>query len=215
VKRLIVVASMAAGLLRAGTLTPVGPFSGSLSENFDEFAAYKDGGPNGVASLGVMGGAATFTSDNGSAFWVYDTSDSSWGLDSFGTATVHSSPHGIGIWRYSYLMDGTLTFVNPVSEFGGYMAGDPGDGSDTEMLFFDVNGVQIGGASDIQHGDSSMLWYGFSSDTPIGSVEWVGGAAPVLDDLQANAADSTPEPSTMALGAFGLLAAGFLRRRRG
>lgn len=53
-----------------------------------------------------------------------------------------------------------------------------------------------------------MAWQGWTSSTPIGSIEFTDAYAPVMDNLQINA---VPEPAS--LGALALGVAAFLKRR--
>ncbi|MGB9620641.1 MAG: PEP-CTERM sorting domain-containing protein, partial [Armatimonadota bacterium] len=58
---------------------------------------------------------------------------------------------------------------------------------------------------------SALTTLGFTSLDPYFDEEWEYSFGPALDDVSVTA---IPEPATLALVGLGLIAAGFLRRRR-
>ena len=190
-------------------LTSVGPFTGAYSEGFEEFNNYSSGPYD---SFSIMGGAATMSSTTDSnLLWVYSPGTvADWGLGTYGFAQVHSGSNGLGLFSTDTNGVVTLTFANPMSEFGGYFADSSPQYPDASVLFYDVNGNQLGGVQTLTNGSNVLSWLGWSSTAGIKTVRFSDGFAPAMDDLQANPT-AAPEPLTFCLVLAG--AAAVVRRR--
>lgn len=198
----LVAASMAA--FGAAQINLIGPFSGGMSENFEGFPNYGNGGF--YTNLGIMGGGATM-STTGGQMAIYQPGTADFGLGDKGLATVTSPVKG---WGQDFQGSTTITFGTPVLRFGGnwnyaYLGG----WSDVVRLsFYDTGGNLLGNASFTDPRDNVMRWHGWdASGMGIKSIV-VSGDYTVADDLQA---DVVPEPATLAVIGAGVA---FLARRR-
>jgi hypothetical protein len=190
-------------VLMAGTasaaIVPTTPFTGDLYEGFEN-----------VGSMGshpgpypIMGGGATFNDLLANSLMVANS--------------LYSGISGLAVYPWNgNLMGGSVTgwaaiaFETPVSKFGGYL-GSADDLSGGYVTFKDANGVPLETQS-LQLPMGDWAWYGWESDTPIGSIEIYGATNPgfgvTYDDLVAT---TVPEPASMALLGMGVLA--LVRRR--
>ncbi|HLO40826.1 MAG TPA: hypothetical protein VK176_07365 [Phycisphaerales bacterium] len=193
-----VAAAMGLASTAMAGVTPVAEFNGTLSEGFE--AISMPGGYPGPMS--IFGGQAT----------LVDT------LANFHVITfVWSGPAGDLLPYNGNLMGGCVagstlfTFATPVAQFGGYLStvGTQGGGT---VIFRDVNGDEIDTLS-LDITPTQWTWNGWSSTTPIGSIEVIGANIPMVstqfDDLQVT---FVPAPGAGLLAGAGLIAAG--RRRR-
>ncbi|RYG33404.1 PEP-CTERM sorting domain-containing protein [bacterium] len=209
IRSLLLVTSLAAISASASAqLASVSPFTGDLSEDFDSYStgAYD-------AGLSIMGGAATVTSLDGDANYVWYSGG--WFLVDKGNASSRSGEQFYGLnKRRAQGSYSTVSFADAVSSFGGYfnVAYEPSIAPSNllSLTFFDVDGFQIGATQDVaMASDLSYTWVGFSSTQPIGSVR-IEGDYFVGDDYVAT--NAVPEPASMA--ALGLGGLALLRRRR-
>jgi uncharacterized protein (TIGR03382 family) len=210
----------AAGTVTAGTVTPINPFNGQMTETWEQFQNYQQNpnfyedatGP--VTIFGGKGIISTQFSGQGGIMAIYEPSQgATFGLADYGSAQVHDGTKGMGIDTSA--IPTTIRFTNEVVEFGGWwgcagFSGDPNNPSPIRFSFFDVNGALIDNAT-VNYSDptatGTLMWAGWSSTTPIKSIEYFGDFV-VNDGLQAN---KVPAPGALALlGLSGLVA----RRRR-
>jgi hypothetical protein len=179
-------------------VTPIAEFNGTHSEGFE--AISPPGGYPGPMPL--FGGLATMT----------DT------LANFHVITFIWSGGGGEVLPYNgNLMGGCVAgsalfnFSTPVTQFGGYMTTVGVQGGGT-VVFRDVNGDEIDTLS-LNVTPTLWTWNGWSSTTPIGSIEVIGANIPAVstqfDDLQVS---FVPAPSACALAGMAACAMG--RRRR-
>jgi hypothetical protein len=187
----------AAGMASAG-VTPVGEFTGDLSEGFENI--FPPGGYPGPIPL--FGGEATMD-DTLAHFCVI--------------AFVWSNPNLGEVFPYNgNLMGGTVAgstifeFQTPVKSFGGFLTTvgfDPGG----SVVFRDVQGATIDTLSATIE-PLLWTWQGWTSDVPIGSIEVIGAGVPgfstIYDDLQVS---FVPAPGS--LGAL-IVGVGLASRRR-
>lgn len=195
---LVIGAALAAPAAVAhAAVTPVGPFVGDLSENFENIA------PPGSFPGQIFGGNAlmrdTLAGDPVITFVLSNgiTGDSLFAYDG---AYMGLSPTG---WT-------RFTFDTPIYRFGGYFAHlyiDPPPGT---ISFFDERGGLLETLTHApQYG--TWNWFGWESDTPIGSILVNTGPFPgvtaVYDNLEIS---YVPAPGALALLALGAC----LQRRR-
>jgi hypothetical protein len=177
--------------LNAG-IVPIGPFTGTNSENFDHLGV--DGA---TQTLSVLGGIATIQNlTSGGALKVEMSSS----LD--GDLVVPRSPP----WMVGQLGIARWTFSSPVSEFGGYFQNNSRF-DDAVVDFYDGSGSLLGELdATIPKATSNWTWNGWHSDIPISTIVITGNDVGFLngfiwyDDFQANVAlSSVPEPASWAL----------------
>jgi hypothetical protein len=196
--------------LSLAQLTSTGPFAGTMSEGFENFASATH-----YPTMSIMGGGATMNSTTSAAQHMYVYALNGWGLGNNGAAGVHGGNQGLGL-EDVVATDGTqdadILFGGAgVSSFGGYFAQN--DPAGTALLqFFDSANVQIGTDQALTNTTSNVLtWQGYNSTTAISRVHFVSRDAYIaMDDLQANSA--VPEPASFAVLGLGALA--LIRRRR-
>ncbi|MBS1725711.1 MAG: PEP-CTERM sorting domain-containing protein [Armatimonadetes bacterium] len=209
--RLISTVAMAAGAITANaTLTDVGQFTGSISESFESFANFNQGPVFQTEPWAVMGGGASFTSQNHDLAIYEPSAAALWYLDSSGWAQVADGTKGMGMNSDSVW---DLTFVNDQTEFGGFWGLDtPFTHSEATVSFFDASNNLVGQTSfSYDHStnhDGGLDWNGWSSDIAFRKVE-VQGRYMVVDGIQAAA---VPEPASLSVMALGIVA--MLRRRK-
>lgn len=209
-KSLFALGAMALASTAFCQVAATGPFAGALTEGFESFDTW--GNVGSYDSMSVMGGAATLTSNPvaSNQLWVFDGGSSYWGLGGYGLTSPHSGDRALGL-QY---VDGnvnpvnvSLEFSTAVTSFGGYMG--TVDSDPTTIRFFDAGGVQIGADQQLLGTQTALQWVGWSSSTAIKRIDFIGGIAPAMDDLQA---DPVPEPVSLVVLGLGSLVA--LRRRR-
>lgn len=211
-RTILLAAAVAAASLASAQITPIGVFSGSLSDDFESYPNYNSGA---FEILDVMGGAATFESNlpEIDQMWIYEPgAGATWGLGNNGAATVHGGGKGLGLFRNVFPnepIDVTLTFDTEVFQFGGWFASDDSVNNEVHLTFRDAGGVQIGAMQIVSTPSSEMVWFGWESAVPVKSIDFTNNIAPAMDDIQAN---PVPEPATLAVIGLGLTA--LLARRR-
>jgi hypothetical protein len=192
---------------QAGGITPIGPFVGTSSEDFEH-----TGVDGATQTLTVFGGLATIKNlTSGGALKVERSSS----LDG-----VLELPRS-GSWMVGQLGIAEWDFAKPVSDFGGYFANNSRF-PDAVVDFYDTKGSKIGELSaTIPDAALTWTWDGWHSDTPIGKIVITGNDTVFLngfiwyDDFQLNLAPSSvPEPSSWVLLATATCAlAPWVRRR--
>jgi hypothetical protein len=193
---LIATVALVTSTALAFDVVPVGPFTGDITEGFENIYA-----PGSYPVVPVFDGLAEMTDS----------------LANIGVITnVWNGPGGTVYPYNGNLMGGTpagstlFDFSTPVMQFGGYLS-TVSDVSDGTITFRDERGGVIGSLP-YSVTPTIWAWQGWSSDTPIKSIEVTGngpfGNRPMqYDDLQV----IVPEPGTLGLLIIG---AGLLRRRR-
>jgi len=139
-------------------------------------------------------------------------------LGAKGFAQVQNGSVGLGMNSPTF-GTGTITFVDPVTQFGAYWNyAETLQGFNQFLItvkLYDSKGVQIDTTQLVNVPllgnilDPSMHWAGWTSTTPISKVVY-SGLGVVVDNV--NAGGAVPEPAPIAVVAVGLL--GFARRRR-
>jgi len=205
---------------RADPISSVGPFTGTYTESWEEFNNYNQGPFYLSNPTTIMGGEASIADAH---MIVYDPNAASFGLGTSGSAQVSDGKQGMLLYESLTLLGNgtaTITFTNPVSEFGAYWAESTGgvlsDPNTVSLSFFDVFNNLIGTESfQYSHkgtSDGGLDWHGWSSTTPIGSLSYTGDFV-ATDGLQANPV--VPEPASVTLASLGtfLVGATVWRRR--
>ncbi|HLO97633.1 MAG TPA: PEP-CTERM sorting domain-containing protein [Fimbriimonas sp.] len=195
------------------TITPIGQFTGALSESFESFQNYL---VNPLfyepEPFVVMGGAASFVSSV-QLLTIWEPSDfATWGLIDSGSAVPADGLKGMGLDTTGE--NWTLTFASDQNDFGAFWGvsteGAPGTAT---VEFFDATNTLVGSTSfSYDHetnADGILDWNGWNSDIAFRSVR-VSGNYVAIDAMQAGSA--VPEPATMSVLALGALA--MLRRRK-
>jgi len=186
-------------------ISDIGAFSGALSEGFEGFPNYGNGGFYTTQS--IMGGGATIDTLGNGQMAVYQPGVADFGLGFKGLAQVNSGQKANG-QDYGPNMKFNITFANEVMRFGGYWNMADVWEHDMDVYFYDGSGNLLGSRNIKGPSDTRMYWSGWSSNVGIKEVVFVGDYI-VMDDLQA---DLVPEPATLA--ALGLGAVALIRRRR-
>jgi hypothetical protein len=162
----------------AAQTTPIGPFTGSLQEDYETFAA----GPLSAGPATILGGAAVLTSTGTSLRIIQPDS---FGLSANGFAQPYSGVRGFG--NNSSTALAIIAFSTPVMRFGGYWSHSTLGVNRFELTFKDPTGAVIDFVTGtVSDPTGNMHWFGWSSPVPIGSVE-IGGRFAVNDFLQADA----------------------------
>jgi len=217
----VIATVVVAGLATAASaqITPIGPFTGDISESFEGFQNYFNN-PNfyedAFGPISIFGSSGTMTSPysgQGGAIVIYEpVAGATFGLGSYGSAQVADGTKGSGVNTGFPPAPVTIDFDTPVVDFGGYWGAADIFGNQFVPIvfdFYDVSGALIGSVTE-QYGDrsdGSLDWHGYHSDVPIASVVYTADYT-VNDGLQAN---FVPAPgAALLLGAAGLVA----RRRR-
>ena len=199
--RVFFYAGSAAALLlcsnASATLSSIGPFSGSMSETWESFNDYLTTNFHYLPDpTSIMGGGATISSPR---MAVYNPNTAAnFGLGSSGSALISDGVHGMGLDNPA--QTATITFANPVGDFGAYWgANTPPNPSTVSLAFSD--GSLANFTYDHSSGNPGVLeWHGWHSTVGITSVSYSGDYV-VVDGLQAN---PVPEPGMALLGALGV-----------
>jgi hypothetical protein len=183
--------------------TYIGPFTGTSSETWESFNDYLTGPRYLAAPTSIMGGRALISS---SLMSVYLTNSArSFGLGDSGNAQVADGTKGMGLDGFA--QTATITFLDPVTDFGAYWgANTPPTPATVSLLFSDGSFESF--TYSAPH-DGALVWHGWHFETGITSISYSGDFVAV-DGLQANV---IPEPATTLLGALGVGLL-FLRRLR-
>lgn len=183
----------------------VGPFTGSSSESFESFPNFNSGAQT---TLNVLGGLGQFTA-TGSALYIIQPPLASWGLGLNGPGSAYDGVKALGLFDLSGSALVTLTFTDPVLQFGAYFQTDrQNNGTDLSVSFYDASNNLLGSDS-FTHASAPYQWHGWADSSGIKKVTFAGNVAPVMDSLQIMA---VPEPGTVAALGAGVLAV--LRRRK-
>jgi hypothetical protein len=187
-----------AASLATADVIPLGPFTGDMSEGFESIGA-----PGSYPELPLFDGHATLDDTlSGIAVIAYNWTGTGGTLLPYAGAYFGGTPTG----------SQTLVVHEPVLQFGGYIS-TVSDVPGARAVFRDVDGETIA-TLDATIMPVTWGWQGWSSDTPIGSIEFTGngpfGNRPIqFDNLEVT---FVPEPASLGLIAVG--AALLLRRRR-
>lgn len=199
-----------AGIATAG-VTPIGPFTGQISEDWESFDNYNQN-PNfyedANGPVSIFGGNAMISSPfsgQGGIMAIYEPGSADFGLGANGLAQVADGTKGMGLDTPT---SATIDFSSDISDFGGYWgAADPV----INFEFYDAGGLLIG-TDTVSYSDpagqGTLIWLGWTFNTGIASITYSGGFV-VNDGLQANV---LPSPGALAILALGGLVG--TRRRR-
>jgi hypothetical protein len=180
----------------AAQVTPVSPFTGAVSETWESF-------PSVVLANGspMFNGAATITNAGNGPMGIYEPSAGiQCGLVG-GVAGVHDGVKGWCVGGGPPINLVTITFSNPISDFGAYWATafEDGLGDSVTLLFRDLSGLVISTQS-FQYTalDGSLEWHGWHSTVPIKSISFSSQRVIANDGLQINFV-TVPEPTVLGL----------------
>ena len=165
-------------------VAPIGPFTGEISESFDDLAVTQgavdclDGRFGGVADACAVGAAIGGIQVREDAF--------------LGTCLVEARSTPV----FAGTNDGSLRldFAPPVTRFGGWFATHAATAGSVDIAFLDAAGDPIGSVAGPLDPDCGWTWFGADSDggALIASVTVAhslnGGALVDLDDLQLDTA---------------------------
>jgi hypothetical protein len=205
-----IVLAAAVGLLlpvaMAG-VTPIGPFTGDLTETWESFDNYLvDPDFYRDDPTTIMGGGASISNP---VMAIYEPGVAVFGLGSSGLADVSDGKKGMGLDEFA--STATITFTTPMSAFGAYWGAATFDDDDEAIVsvdFYDEFGGLIDSVTFAyahqDSGDGALDWHGWLSDTPIASIVYSGDFV-VNDGLQANfGGGAVPAPGAALLGLIGL-----------
>jgi hypothetical protein len=157
-------------------VVPIGPFTGSAQENFEDLAS-----PGGYPGpYAIFGGAATINDSLAQTFVIATN------VASAETNWVNFFPHNgflMGLIPTGWTV---FEFNPPVNRFGGYIGTSaiPPGGT---VTFRDASGAVIGSLP-IAVASMQWEWHGWQSDVPIAKVEIVADPVPgrplVFDDME-------------------------------
>jgi hypothetical protein len=173
------VALLLLGVSTRAAVTPIGPFTGSLSETWESFNDYLTGPRYLPTPTSIMGGGALISN---SLMSVYLTNSAiSFGLGDSGNAQVADGTKGMGMDGFA--QTATITFVKPVVDFGAYWgANTPPTPATVSLVFSDGSFESF--TFSAPH-DGALNWHGWHFGTGITSVSYSGDFV-VVDGLQAN-----------------------------
>jgi hypothetical protein len=190
-------------------VTSVGPFTGSLSENFDTLG-FSFGSAH--SQMTIFGGFGTVRKLTAAGSIKYEF-DSNLGGDQVNN---RSNPAMIGQLAIS-----EWSFATPVSRFGGYWENNSRF-DDARVDFYDANGALLDTETAlVPKAAQAWNWNGWESEVPIGRIVVTGNDVAFLngfiwyDDMEVVPA-RVPEPTVvlLAAGAGYALLAVLTRRRR-
>jgi hypothetical protein len=179
-------------------VTPIGEFVGDATETFENI------GPPGTFSGAIFGGDALMQDVlAGNPVITFNLSDGVNNLFAYDGTFMGLSPTG---WT-------SFTFDTPVVKFGGFFAHLTSSNPTSSISFFDETGGLIE-AQTLSVVYNEWNWFGWESDTPIGSIviniAETPGATGVYDNLQIT---YVPAPGALALLAVGACVSRRRRRR--
>ena len=210
------------------------PFVGSFQESWESF-------PNFRSTLETLGHKSFLTGQvsvlNGLAtishpkMGIYEPDNANYYLGSSGPAQTAHGQKGVGLEVTGpqilpeYIEPASITFVTPISAFGGYWGAGTDYLYDPEVIefqFFDTAGNLVGAdawpytrsflideSQMVYWGDGKLQWSGWQFDVPVQRVVFGGGAI-VADYLQAS---PIPEPSSLVVIYLAIgISAGFIHR---
>lgn len=189
--------SLCAAATAQAQLTPIGPFQGEFSENFNRFSTNQ---AVQVLDVFTSRGVIRNLSPGGS---VKVELSSSLGGD------LVQPRSG---WMMGQLGIARWQFNAPARRFGGYFENNSG-ADDATLHFYDASLSLIGSVvADIPAAGGEWVWNGWESSVPFTRIEVVGNGVINgfiwYEDMQLS---RVPEPSTLALLCAGMLPA--VRRR--
>ncbi len=199
---LSIIALVTAAGAASAQITPIGPFSGSNHETFENIGLWPPDGPCVfcVSDPGAFGGICTIESVDGSAS-IHVTGG--WGfVCNIGPNFTPRISAATGGGGYDYHFSGG----SPVSQFGGYFGTNCGVADGTAQ-FYDGCGNLIGSAPITAPADCSWTWNGWSFSVPVYKVRIIGnfggGGYLQMDDMEATTVSPGPTgacciPSTLS-----------------
>ena len=177
-------------------VSPVGTFSGALSENWESPPVFLYGSL--PSPTGIMGGAASISSTSG-PMTVF--TQGYFGLGTSGEAVPSDGVQALGIndgsvFGHPY-PTATILWSNPIRTFGGYFGAATPDGLATTLTvqFFNQASTLIDSETFtyLRSGDGVLEWHGWNSSVPFSSVSITGNFL-ALDGLEASVT-AVPEPA--------------------
>lgn len=181
-------------------VVPIGQFAGDSFEGFEAI-----GTPGSyTAPVPIFNGdvtmADTFANNVVIAFNLFSN-----------LTNTEILPYNGNLMGLSVVGHTTFTFTTPATEFGGFI-NTADDLTGSTITIYDTEG-QVLLSEPITIGRDAWVWHGWSSTTPIGSIDLVSDVVPgkplAYDDLEVN---FVPEPTALSLLLTGV--AMLLLRRR-
>lgn len=178
-------------------ITPIAPFAGTWHETFESFPNYATSATPG--SLMIMDGAASISHPT---LRIYEPSA---GADFtqlfFGSAPVADGTKGLGCDLVGLVAPESLTFITPVSDFGGYWRAFTEEANYMHMEFYGAGGSLIGSTNLLFQRATPLEWHGWHFDQAVEQITISSSLEgqplwPAMDGLQAL---PVPEPSTCSI----------------
>ena len=159
-------------------VTPIRPFAGEFSEGFESFVFGGLPGlePNQAGPFCVLGNQAKLSAKGWRPLYIWNDLGG-FDLGENGLAKPFDGDRGLHLSSSPLDPTARLDFRTPVTKFGAYWVHAAyGDRRSVSVRFFDVSGEHLSTEEFTYDGalQGTSQWFGWSSDAPIGAVEFSG-----------------------------------------